>query len=76
MSGLVNYPFQLEGGRFATLFLPSDLTAADVRRIVAMLRALVPDTDVKITDVTIFGSTSLDVIATTGCKTSTETRKP
>lgn len=41
MAGLVSYPFQLRPGRWVTLLLPSDLTRADVDRIVAILQQLV-----------------------------------
>lgn len=41
MSGLVMYPCSLGStDRFAKLFLPSDLSAADVARITAMLATL------------------------------------
>ncbi len=74
MSGLVNYPCPLGGLRSASLFLPSDLTAADVRRIIAMLQTLAPEADTPVASNV--GPRSLDVVATTGCKVSTEMRKP
>lgn len=40
MSGLVVYPCPLGNGRFAQLYLPSDLTTGDVQRISAILRTL------------------------------------
>ena len=40
MSGNVEYPIGLANGRLARLLLPSDLTRADVARIVAMLQTL------------------------------------
>ena len=40
MAGLVRYPCPLGEGRFAQLDLPSDLTEADVARIIAVLRTL------------------------------------
>ena len=40
MSGNIDYPIRLDNGRFARLLLPSDLTRADVARIVAMLQTL------------------------------------
>ena len=43
MSGLVRYPLQLAGDRWVTLLMPSNLTAADVERIVQLLRSLVAE---------------------------------
>jgi hypothetical protein len=36
----VSYPFQLRRDRWVTLLLPSDLTRADVERLIAYLVAL------------------------------------
>ena len=39
-TGLVEYPFPLRDGRFAYLRLPTDLTAADVKRLTGFLNTL------------------------------------
>lgn len=42
-TGLIEYPFPLREGRFAFLRLPTDLTAADVKRLTAYLNTLALD---------------------------------
>lgn len=41
LSDKISYPFPLESGELAHLYLPKTITAADVERIAEALRALV-----------------------------------